>query len=165
MEQNFPQWLIAVAAFITATGLIEISPIKINPWSWLAKQIGNALNSSVIEKIDKVEKKVEDVNNSLINHITNDEAETMRSYRTRILRFNDELIYGENKTKEYFDEMLDTIEKYKDYCDDHPDFPNGKTIMSIEHIEEVYKQKMNDNSFLSKEAKARKTRSKKTKED
>lgn len=40
--------------------LIEVSPIKINPWSRLAKIIGHALNAEVLEQQKQTQKKLED---------------------------------------------------------------------------------------------------------
>ena len=37
--------------------LIEVSPIKINPWSRLAKIIGHALNAEVLEQQKQTQKK------------------------------------------------------------------------------------------------------------
>lgn len=44
---------------VIVTSLIEISPIKVNPWSWIAKKIGKALNGEVIEELQKVKKEVD----------------------------------------------------------------------------------------------------------
>ena len=41
----------------------------------------------------------------------------------KILRFNDELIHGVRHTKEHFDEMLDIVYDYEDYCQKHKKFP------------------------------------------
>ena len=43
--------MIAICIVILMS-LIEISPIKINPWTWL----GNTLNRGLITKLEKVEK-------------------------------------------------------------------------------------------------------------
>ena len=32
--------------------LVEITPIKINPWSWLGRKIGRAINGEVLEKVE-----------------------------------------------------------------------------------------------------------------
>ena len=40
--------------------LIEVSPIKINPWSRLAKIIGHALNAEVLEQQKQTQKKLEE---------------------------------------------------------------------------------------------------------
>ena len=37
---------------------IQISPIKINPWSALAKFVGRAINHEVLEKVDKLDNEV-----------------------------------------------------------------------------------------------------------
>ena len=34
--------------------LLQITPIKINPWSWIARSIGRAINRDVIDKVDKL---------------------------------------------------------------------------------------------------------------
>ena len=44
------QWTILVIALLS---LIQIVPIKINPWSWLGKQIGRAINKEVMDKQDQ----------------------------------------------------------------------------------------------------------------
>ena len=36
--------------------VIQIAPIKINPWSALAKAIGRAINGEVIAKVDQLER-------------------------------------------------------------------------------------------------------------
>ena len=48
---------IIAVILITSMSLIEISPIKVNPWSWL----GNQLNKGIISKLEKVEKDVAEV--------------------------------------------------------------------------------------------------------
>ena len=45
------KWSIGILLSLSA--IIQISPIKINPWSYAAKIIGRAINSEMIEKIDK----------------------------------------------------------------------------------------------------------------
>lgn len=125
---------IGIVAFMS---LVEIAPIKINPWSWL----GNTLNKGVICKMDKIEKDVADVKKEVA------ESSAVTS-RYRILRFDDEILHDMKHTKEHFDQILLDIDVYEKFCEDHPDFKNNLAIMAIKHIKTIYQKCSTDNSFL-----------------
>lgn len=112
---------------IALLSLIQISPIKINPWSWLGKKIGNAINHDVMAELKIQGKKIDD--------ITEDNADTCRQ---RILEFNDSLLHGEKHSKEYFDSILHTIDKYEDYCEKHKGYKNSIAELAIANIKEIY---------------------------
>ena len=63
--------------------LIEISPIKIDPWTFLLKLIGKAMNGDLIDEVKELRCDV----SSLRKEIDEDKA---NACRTRILRFYDE---------------------------------------------------------------------------
>ena len=72
--------------------------------------------------------------------------------RYRIIRFNDELLQKEIfHTKEHFDQILDDIDEYEDYCRQDPDYKNSKAIMAINHIRQVYQKCTNEGNFYKKE--------------
>ncbi len=77
--------------------MIQIAPVKVNPWSWLAKAIGRAINADVIEKLDA--------------HITMDDRRTADGHRARILHFNNELLRSIDHTEEDFNEVLAEIDE------------------------------------------------------
>ena len=95
----------------------------------------------IIEKVDELSKE-------LTEHISQSEERSALEARRRILRFNDELLNHVMHSKEYFDEILSDIDIYERYCREHPNFPNNKTVMSIEHIKECYKKCEKEDSFL-----------------
>lgn len=68
--------------------------------------------------------------------------------RRRILRFNDELLRNLDHSKEYFDDILEDVKIYDDYCEEHRDFTNGKTVMATKNIKQCYEQCMEKHSFL-----------------
>ena len=117
--------------------LIQITPIKVNPWSWLAEHIGNAFNHTVIEKLREHDGKFLDM-----------EKRDANQCRQKILEFNDRLLHKEKHSKEYFDSILDTIDDYEKYCKSHPDYPNNKALLAIENIKEVYKKLSQEGGFL-----------------
>ena len=115
--------------------LVEIAPVKINPWSWLAKGIGKAMGIEAIEK-------------KLDAHIDMDDRRTADGHRARILHFNNELLRNIGHTKEEFIEALTEIDAYEKYCDKHPEYPNNRAVLAIENIREVYKERLKKHDFL-----------------
>ena len=126
---------------IGAFTLIQISPIKINPWSWLAGLIHKFLFGKIDQKLDLISDKVD----KLEEQAKEDKA---LQARTRILRFSDELYNDEKHSKEYFDNVLEDIDQYEEYCDAHPRFRNNKTVMSTKLIRDTYAKLLADHSFL-----------------
>lgn len=121
--------------------LLQIAPVKINPWSWLAQAIGRAINGEVLNKLGELEKRLD-------KHITTDDRRTADSSRTRILHFNNELLRDIPHTKEEFIEVLDEIDAYEGYCREHPEYPNSRAVFAIENIQETYKRRLEKHDFL-----------------
>lgn len=126
--------------FILMT-LVQISPIKIDPWTWIFRSIGKLLNGEVLEKVDALSKDVQKNKND------DDEQWALLS-RSHILRFGDELLHGVAHSKEHFDQILLDITKYELYCESHPQFPNGQAVATIKHIKETYRKCLDENKFL-----------------
>ena len=129
---------IVLAAFLS---LIEIAPIKINPWSKIARAIGKAINGEVLAKVEALEQKVDKMER------TNAE-QNAEERRVRILRFGDEILHDVKHSKEHFDNILQDIAVYEQYCREHKEFENGRTVLTIEKIEHTYKKCFDDHSFL-----------------
>ena len=122
---------------LLAMTFLEVSKIKINPWSW----IGNLLNGGIIKKMEKIENDVADVKKEVA------ESSAVTS-RYRILRFDDEILHKIDHTKEHFDQILLDIDVYEKFCESHPDFKNNLAVMAIKHIKEIYAKCSRENSFL-----------------
>ena len=127
--------------------LIQIAPVKVNPWSSLARALGKAFNSEVIFRLDGLEK-------TLCDHIHTDEEHNADEYRRRILRFNNELICEIPHTREEFLEALSDIDGYEGYCKAHPDYKNNRCWHAIANINRVYddRLKLHDFKNFDKEA-------------
>ena len=128
-------------AVIVLSGIVQISPIKLNPWSWLAKRIGRAINAEVIAKVGKLEDDIEAM------HAGMDEK-AARDARSDILRFGDELRLGIKHSKEAFDNILVAINEYDEYCQEHPKFKNRMTDITKRYIEDIYDKCLRENTFL-----------------
>ena len=126
---------------LAAMTVIQITPVKLDPWSWLAKAIGKAINADVLAKLGEVEKRLD-------KHITVDDQRAADGNRTRILHFNNELVRNLKHTKEEFVEILAEIDAYEEYCRSHPEYPNNRAVIAIDHVREVYKERLKKNDFL-----------------
>ena len=115
--------------------LVQITPIKFNPWSALARAIGNALNGG-------------DVMAKLEEHIRVDDERDADMHRYRILRFNTEILQKTRHTEEEFNEILHSITRYEQYCDTHPRYENNRAVLAIKNIKRVYEECMMTSDFL-----------------
>ena len=133
--------------------LIEIAPIKVNPWSmlirWIAKLLGiSDLKTEIVQvrdRMDELEKKIDNM------QISNDEKNQLKealAARRRILRFNDELLQKVRHSKEMFDDILSDISDYDRYVRTHPDFVNQKAVFAEQNVGKAYKKCMEENDFL-----------------
>lgn len=107
--------------------IIQIAPVKINPWSKIMKCIGRALNTDVLDRLDE------------------SRADTARY---RILRFDDEIRHKQKHTEEHFNQILVEIDEYERYCKNHPDYRNSKAVLAIENVRQVYGRCRSEHSFL-----------------
>lgn len=130
------------------TTIVQKLSSKFKPWSWLAEQFGNAINKTTLEKLDKLESKVAELEKRDNQQDEEREKERALSARRRILRFADECRRQEKHSEEYFNNILEDISMYKDYCDTHPMFENEKVIIAIQVIDETYKRRLDKNDFL-----------------
>ena len=134
-------WKEGLLYLIIGAGLIQITPIKLNPFSWLAKIIGNALNADVIKQLDDNKEALEKLDKKLDDHVKENAREYMDECRIRILSFNERIVAGEKITKERYDAILDDIDRYEKYCKENPDYPNSKAVLSIENLKRDYSER------------------------
>lgn len=125
-----------------ALSIVQIAPVKINPWSALAKAIGRAINADVLRELKTVKQ-------DLADHIRIDGERDADEHRARILRFNNELLRDIPHTKEEFIEVLIDIDFYERYCDEHKDYKNNRATHAIANISRVYDERLRKRDFLS----------------
>lgn len=138
MEELY-KWIIG--GLVALSTLVEISPIKINPWSAILRWFGNKMNGDVIKEVADLKEKVQVVSDR-------QEESEAKSARVRILRFGDEIYLGKKHSKEHFDNMLADIKTYNDYCREHPDFVNERTKITEKQITDIYQRCLTEHTFL-----------------
>lgn len=128
--------------------VIQIAPIKVNPWSAIARLLGKAINADVLKELDDVKGEVKETQKTLDEHIRMDDERNADSHRQRILQFNNELLRDIPHTEEDFIEVLGEIDIYEDYCKTHPEYKNNRAIHAIAHIGKVYDERLEKHDFL-----------------
>lgn len=124
------QLLVAViAAIFGSTGF----------WNWMINR--KATNKDIMSKLNNVESAVEQLEYKV-------DKNAAVSCRSRILRFNKELIRNEKHTHEEFTTILDDADVYERFCNDHPNFRNNYATLSIANIKRCYQQCEEQHDFL-----------------
>lgn len=114
--------------------------------TWFSNRVVNhQSHKDIMDEIHKLNQKIDDNTEAAKNQLKETEAKTCRVH---ILRTNDELLQNQRHSKEYFDNTMDDITTYLNYCRSNPNFSNGKTKMAIENIENAYRTNMEKHSFL-----------------
>lgn len=131
----------ALLALLGGATLIQISPIRVDPWTWLARKIGRAINGEVIDRMTQMEKRLDKME-------ADTEERDAKNARTRILRFGDECRRNVRHSQEHFDQVIEDIDNYEEYCAQHPDFKNNKAALTSARIKEAYQRCQKENDFL-----------------
>ena len=135
--------------------LIEIAPVKINPWRWLWKMLKwlwrsfcRSMNAEVLAELETVKAAAQGTKSKLEEHIKMDDEREADKVRSSILHFNNELLRNINHTKEEFVEILAKIDWYNDFCETHKEYRNSRAVHAIANIERVYDVRLVKKDFL-----------------
>ena len=132
--------------------LVQIAPLKINPWSAIGSLIGKAINGDVMKKLDEMEKAQAETKANLDEHIRVDDERNadaieqkakeifIESVHTMSALVADQLYerYQYQRTQEDFIEALHEIDFYEHYCRMHEEYENNRAVLAIENIKRAY---------------------------
>lgn len=130
-----------IGLLVAVATVVQISPLKINPWTAIAKAIGRAINADVLTELKQTREKLDE-------HIRVDDERNADLRRTHILHFNNELIREIPHTKEDFIEVLSDIDEYEAYCREHPDYKNNRAKHAIANIGRAYDDRLRKHDFI-----------------
>lgn len=141
--------------FLTGSGvlvvlltIVQIAPVKFDPWSRLAGAIGRAINADVLRELEEVKSGQKRTQDALDDHIRIDDERNADEHRNRILQFNNELLRDIPHTREDFIEILAEIDHYERYCEEHPQYENNRAVHAIANIGRVYDDRLCKHDFL-----------------
>lgn len=121
--------------------VIEITPIKFSPLRW----IGNRLNRSLSEKIEKTDRKVDE----LYERLDRDKVENIRS---ELLDFSNSCMNHRRHTEREFDNIFKKEIEYEKLCEKYK-IDNGYTEENMKYVHEIYLKCKREGKFLEYEDK------------
>lgn len=96
-------------------------------------------SDKILEQISTVEKQIDAVEKKLDGHIAEEDRYKADLCRTRILRFSDEIRRDIKHSEESFNNVLEDIDYYVAYCEQHEDvYINSKADAAIKNVKDVY---------------------------
>ena len=116
----FPPFIKDFAIVAVLLSLIEVSPLKLNPWKWL---------KSFVELPDRVEK--------LEREFKDDRA---FRWRQMIVNRGDKIEDGRKLRREVWKDTMETIDNYEKYCEKNPDFRNELANQTIKYLRDKYQE-------------------------
>lgn len=139
----------AIGVLIILAGMIKIPKIELNLWNWIGRTVGRSINKEMMDQVNDLQSEIKGMKTEIDTLKKEEELERMRQARQRILRFNDEILFERRHSKEHFDEILDDIDTYEEYCRTHEEYENNKAVLAIATIREVYKDCLKTHDFLT----------------
>lgn len=100
------------------------------------------------DKLGKIMEAIEATNKELEKAKQETQRKDADDARRRILIFADELRRGELHSEEFFNQVLEDISFYENYCRGHPDYQNDKSRDSTAMIREAYHSCRRSNNFI-----------------
>ena len=134
---NFPTigWILLVLSIF-----IQITPIKINPWSALFKWIGKMITNNACSKIDGLIIKVDQLEASI-------DANEKDRIRWEILDFANSCRNDRKHSRDEFQHIVDLNDKYKRLLKKTGD-ANGVFDIEFKYIQDLYAERLAKNDFL-----------------
>lgn len=133
---------VSVGVFVLAAlmTLIQIAPIKINPWDKILTWLGNHMNADIVKRVDVIEGKLDE-------HIRDSSEERVRKVRADILDFGNACMNGRKHTKEEFEFVISECDAYEKHIE-KMQIKNGVATATIKEIRRLYEKGISENTFL-----------------
>jgi len=120
--------------------IIQVAPIKINPWDKILVWFGNHMNADIVKRVDVIEDKLDE-------HIKDSSEERIRKVRADILDFGNACMNGRPHTKEEFEFVISECDTYEKHIE-KLQIRNGVATATITEIRRLYEKGIQENSFL-----------------
>lgn len=122
----------ALAALFVLLSLIQISPLKVNPWDSIFGWLGKKLNGATEKRLQEVEKQVSDM---WINH-----------HRQCILTFARECRAGIGHSSDEWTNVLNVAEEYEKYVEEKK-ITNGIINQDTQYLRKLYQELSMEHKF------------------
>lgn len=137
-----------VAGALAVLGtFIEVSKIKINPWSSLFRWIGKKLNADVMDEIKELKKNDEEIRKEQEEIKRQQAIDACDAIKAEVFGFYNECKRGMKHSEAEFNHIAQQNKKYEALLKVTKE-PNGVYEMEFEYIMEIFKKAMAENDFL-----------------
>ena len=120
------------AAIVALLSLIQISPIRLNPWDAIFGWIGKKVNRGMDGQLKELERRLTDI--------------WIQSHRISILTFARESRAGVQHSSDEWTNVLNIADEYESYCEKH-DITNGIVRADTEYIRNLYQELSRDHKI------------------
>ena len=127
--------------WVALIGLASAAFVKLLDWIFSRKDRKDTKLQSIEDKIDQLQADQKQLREDVL------ENQALQC-RQRILRFSDDLVHGNDHSKEYYDAVLQDITEYDLFCSEHKDFRNSVTSSAAKNILKNYDTHMWQKDFL-----------------
>ena len=126
---------------------VEVSKIKINPWSSLFKWIGKKMNEEVMEEIKDLKKSDEEICKKQAEIERQQAIDTADTIKAEVFSFYNECKRGLKHSEAEFNHIAQQNKKYLAIIEVTKE-PNGVYEAEYEYIMEIFKEAMAKNDSL-----------------
>lgn len=119
--------------------VVEVTPIKINPLTWILQAAGKRMNGDILKRLDALEEQLKTQDQK----IDNNEKDRIRY---EILDFARACRKKELHTKEEFDHIFEQYDKYEVILA-KLEQPNGKVTQAMKYISALYVEIHENDTF------------------
>ena len=104
---------------------------------------------SIKQTTEGMEKRIDKLQTSYDAHVKDYEAAKASSQRYRILRFYDEVCEGRKHSESHFEDILQDIDEYENYCSHHEEYRNNRGHVAMACIKDEYARAKAVGDFLT----------------
>lgn len=135
--------------FVLCT-VVQISPIKINPWDTLLGWIGERFNSGMNKRIDGMSNRVDNLEKRFNEQVEDNKHEKLKKQRKYLIEFVEEGVNGKHHTKESFENAIRACDEYEKFVKKN-NIENGVINSTIHAIRAKYEEHLLNADFATEE--------------
>ena len=139
------EWL---TVLLTVIGNIVVAVVAIIP-TIIANR--KKTQDSIKQSNEATDKQIAEIKKAFDEHVADYEAAKASSQRYRILRFYDEICDNQRHSESHFEDILQDIDEYENYCKHHDEYHNNRGHVAMEYIKELYGKLKVNGGFLTHE--------------
>lgn len=137
--ESLIKWIMAGIGALSV--ILEIAPIKFNPWSWLLRGLGRMLNADLRDDLQQTNEELKVLANKMDDH-------EIDQLRWNILDFANSCRNGVHHSREEFAHVFAAFDNYERILEER-NMNNGQVMQDFAYIQKIYDRCMEENSFLN----------------